>query len=310
MRWWNSALRGLKRVALCREGGARAVWKLLFAYVAYLLWAWLIAYLLSRGFGALFDAWGLSAATAVRAPSWAQWLFANYGRFISLISSAGAVALAHGLLRLLAGGKMAKLRPRDFGFGVLWGFVPVLAAAALFLATDSMRLYERTLSCTPDLLWMLAVYFAAALAEERFARGLTMRVAALHSRPLWGYAASAVMLLAITGSYALPPLGIVNMLLTAVLCAHLSVTGRAGASVGLRCAWSWASNALVAFPGGNAASRPVLQLYEVSEHWLTGGANGLICGAWMTLVLLALSLWIFRRPLCALCARPRRNEKQ
>lgn len=303
MRWWNSALRGLKRVALCREGGARAIWKLLFAYAAYLLWAWLIAYALSRGFGALFDAWGLSAATAVRAPSWAQWLFANYGRFISLISSAGAVALAHGLLRLLAGGKMAKLRPRDFGFGVLWGLVPVLAAAALFLATDSMRLYERTFSLTPDLLWMLAVYFAAALAEERFARGLTMRVAALHSRPLWGYAASAVMLLAITGSYALPPLGIVNMLLTAVLCAHLSVTGRAGASVGLRCAWSWASNALVAFPGGNAASRPVLQLYEVSEHWLTGGANGLICGAWMTLVLLALSLWLFRRPLRTLLRR-------
>ena len=25
MRWWNSALRGLKRVALCREGGARAI---------------------------------------------------------------------------------------------------------------------------------------------------------------------------------------------------------------------------------------------------------------------------------------------
>ena len=29
-----------------------------------------------------------------------------------------------------------------------------------------MRLYERTFSLTPDLLWMLAVYFAAALAEE------------------------------------------------------------------------------------------------------------------------------------------------
>ena len=111
------------------------------------------------------------------------------------------------------------------------------------------------------------------------------------------------MLLAITGSYALPPLGIVNMLLTAVLCAHLSATGRAGASVGLRCAWSWASNALAAFPGGNAASRPVLQLYEVSEHWLTGGASGLICGAWMTLVLLALSLWLFRQPLRALLRR-------
>ena len=299
MRWWNSVLRGLKRVALCKEGGARAIWKLLFAYAAYLLWAWLIAYLLSRGFGALFDAWGLSAATAVHAPSWAQWLFANYGRIISLVSSAGVVALAHALLRLLAGGKMEKLRPRDLTVGALWGLLPVLVGAALFLLVDSMRLYERTLSPTPDLLWMLAVYFAAALAEERFARGLTMRVATLHARSVWGYVASAVMLLAITGSYALPPLGIVNMLITAVLCARLSATGHAGTSVGLRCAWSWAANALAAFPGGNTASRPALQLYEVSEHWLTGGASGLICGAWMTLILFALTLWLFRQPLRA-----------
>ena len=305
MRWWNSALRGIKRVALCREGGARAVWKLLFAYAAYLLWAWLIAYLLSRAFGALFGAWGLSAATAARAPSWAQWLFANYGRFISLVSSFGAIALAYGLLRLLAGGKMEKLRPRDLTVGALWGLIPVLVGVALFLLTDSMRLYERTFPLTPDLLWMLAVYFAAALAEERFARGLTMRVATLHARPLWGCVASAAMLLAITGSYALPPLGVVNMLLTAILCAHLSATGHAGAAVGLRCAWSWAANALVAFPGGNTASRPVLRLYEVSEHWLTGGASGLICGAWMTLVLLALTLWAFRQPLRA---RLRRKE--
>ena len=38
---------------------------------------------------------------------------------------------------------------------------------------------------------MLAIYFAAALAEERFARGLTMRVATLHARSVWGYVASA-----------------------------------------------------------------------------------------------------------------------
>ena len=184
----------------------------------------------------------------------------------------------------------------------------MLTGAALFLAVDSMRPYGRTLSFTPDVLWMLAVYLAAALAEERFARGLTMRVATLHARPVWGYVASALMLLAITGSYALPPLGIVNMLLTAVLCAHLSATGHAGASVGLRCAWSWSSNALAAFPGGNAASQPVFRLYDVSENWLTGGANGLICGAWMTLILLALALWLFRQPLRALLRVRKQNN--
>ena len=303
MRWWNSFLRGLKCTLFCKEGGVRAAWKLLLAYAAYLLWAWLATYALSWGFGALFDGWNLSAATIAQAPAWAQGLFANYGRLISVISSLGVAALSQGLLRLLAGGRMYPLRPRDLAIGALWGLVPVLAGAALFLAVDSMRPYGRTLSFTPDVLWMLAVYLAAALAEERFARGLTMREATLHARPVWGYVASALMLLAITGSYALPPLGIVNMLLTAVLCAHLSATGHAGASVGLRCAWSWSSNALAAFPGGNAASQPVFRLYDVSENWLTGGANGLICGAWMTLILLALALWLFRQPLRALLRR-------
>ena len=105
------------------------------------------------------------------------------------------------------------------------------------------------------------------------------------------------MFLAVTGAYALRPLGIVNMLLTALICARLSATGKAGAAVGLRFAWSWASSAFIAFPGATTGAQATLRLYAVSENWLTGGEDGLICGAWMTLVLLALAVWLLRKPM-------------
>ena len=288
---------GLKSAAFCKEGGVRALWKLVFAYGLYILWAWAATYLLSLGFGALFAAWNVNAATVARAPGWAQGLFANYGRLISMISSAGAIALSWALARLLAGRRFERLRARDFALGALWGLLAVLAGAGLFLAVDSMRPYARELSFHTDLLWMLAVYYLAALAEERFARGLTMRVATLHAHPAWGYAASALMFLAVTGAYALRPLGIVNMLLTALICARLSAMGKAGAAVGLRFAWSWASSAFIAFPGAATGAQAALRLYAVSENWLTGGDGGLICGAWMTLVLLALAAWLLRKPM-------------
>lgn len=307
MRLLNSGLRrvrgGLKSVAFCKAGGVRAPWKLVFACALYALWTWASAYLLSLGFGALFAAWNVNAATVARAPLWAQGLFANYGRLISMISSIGAIALSHWLARLLTGGRLARLRARDFALGALWGLLAALAGAGLFLAVDSMRPYARELSFHTDLLWMLAVYFLAALAEERFARGLTMRIAALRAHPAWGYAASVLVFMLVTGGYALRPLGVVNMLLTALICARLSATGRAGAAAGLRFAWSWASGALVAFPGAATGSQAALRLYAVSENWLTGGDGGLICGAWMTLALLALAAWLLRRPMRALCQR-------
>ena len=303
MRWWNSVRGGLKSAALNKEGGVRAVWKLLLACALYLGWTWAAGYGLARGFGALFEAWNLNADTLSRAPGWARLLAENYGRVVSLVSSAGVIALSWGLLRLFRLGRFPRLRVGHFTLGALGGAAVVGLGAALFLALDSMRLYERGFFFHADILWMLAIYLLAALAEERFARTLTMRVATASARPAWGYAASALVLFAMTGSYALRPLGMVNMLFTAVACARLSDTGRPGAAAGLRFGWSWASGGLLAFPGGNTDAQAGASFYAVSENWLTGGNGGLICGVWMTLALLALLLWLFWPCLHAPCTR-------
>ena len=297
MRWWNKLRGALRRVAMCSKGGVRAPWKLIAACAAYLAWAWAAAYLLSAGFAALFSAWNLSGATYAQAPAWARWLYENYGRIISLITSAGTVALSYLLLRLFARARFERLCARDFGVGALVGAAMVGLGAGAFLLLDAMRLYERGFFLHADMLWMLPVYLAAALAEERFARTLTMRVATLRARPVWGYVSTALVFTAITGSYSLGALGLVNMLLTCAACARWSATGRGAASVGMRFAWSYAANALIAFPGGETGAQAGARLYDVSDAWLTGGAKGLICGAWMTLALVCVCLVLYREVL-------------
>ena len=267
MRWWNSALGALKSVAFCREDGVRAAWKLILACALYAVWAWAAARFLSMGFGALFDAWGLNAQTLSQAPGWAQALAAHYGKLISLISSAGVLALSWALMRLLASGRFERLRAADFARAALVGAAWVALGAGLFLLADSMRPYERGLTLHADMLWMLAVYLLAALAEERFTRTLTMRVAALNARPCWAYIASCIVFLVVTGGYALGLLGAVNMLLFGLVCARLSATGRAGASVGLRFAWS--ERLPVRLPGrghGRAAVHAALRRVGALAH--------------------------------------------
>ena len=281
----------------------RAAWKLLLAYAAYLLWAWLATYALSWGFGALFDGWNLSAATIAQAPAWAQGLFANYGRLISVISSLGVAALSQGLLRLLAGGRMYPLRP------VTW---PSARSGGLSLCSLARRSSSPWIPCAPT---------GAPSPSRRTSSGCWPSTLP----PRWPRSASPAASPCAWPRSTPAPFGAMwpqpsccwpspaatpcRRWASSTCCSPpssapiLSATGHAGASVGLRCAWSWSSNALAAFPGGNAASQPVFRLYDVSENWLTGGANGLICGAWMTLILLALALWLFRQPLRALLRR-------
>ena len=292
MRWWSRLRGGLARAARNRRGDVRTAWKILLACALYLGWTWLAGYGLARGFSALFAAWNLNADTLLRAPAWARLLAENSGRVVSLISSAGVVALSAGMMRLFRLGRFPRLRAGHFALGALGGALAVGMGAALFLALDSMRLYERGFVLRADMAWMLAVYALAALAEERFDRAVILRTAA-QARQVWGYVASALVFFAMTGGYALRPLGMVNMALTAVICARLSDTGRAGVSAGLRFGWSWASGGLLAFPGANTGAQTGARLYAVSEDWLTGGGGGLICGAWMTCLLLALLVWLF-----------------
>ncbi|NLF27726.1 MAG: hypothetical protein GX592_07485 [Clostridiales bacterium] len=266
MRWWSRFSGGLKRLALNPEGKVRAAWKLIFAYLLYALWAYAATALLAR--------------------------MLVHGKIISLIGNFGAVALSHALLYWYTKERPARLSPRSFGLGALLGALVVAVGAGLFLLTDSMRAMEKWLSPSWDLLWMLPVYGFASLAEERFARALALRTA---SRPIWGCVASTAMFLAVTGGWALGWPGAVNMLLKGLVCAKWSAEGHAGASVGFRFAWSYFSSAVLAFPAGATGARPLVELYSVSEDWLTGGEGGLIRGAWMAIVLLLIGAWQFRK---------------
>ena len=287
----------LRRVFFGRRGAPRAVWILLLGCALYVAWAFGVSLGLTRAFTALFSAWGLTQTNLALAPAWARLLAENYGSLVSLFSSLGVIALSLLLLRLLGAGRTApRLRPAQAGVGAGIGVLVVLLSAGLFLLTDSMRLTHSLAAARPtaELLLLLIVYLAAACAEEAFNRAFVLHAvgSALGKdgwRDILACCVSALLLVLTTGSLRLGAIGALNMLLLGFLCAWLHLHGFARASLGFRFGWSFASVALCNFPGGNAASKPLLALYHVSEAWLTGGARGLICGLWMTL-LLALAL--------------------
>lgn len=292
MRAWAGLRAFLRRVACTGDGCVRSVWKLILAYALYAVWAHLAARLFSRGFGALFDAWGLTSANLAAAPGWAQMLVRHYGSIVSVLSSAGTVLLAIVLLRWFARISPCE-RPdwKAFARGGALGALVVCAGAGLFLWTDSMRLRAGS-ALSWELLPLAAVFFTAALAEGAFARMLTIRTVGRQTRPIRAYAASVVMFFLIAGGYALGVLGAINMLLMGAATVAMYVRMGPGTAVGFRFAWSFFSNCVFGFPGGNVAANPVLSLYGVSEDALTGGSRGLICGLWMTLALLGLVLWL------------------
>ena len=286
----RAALATVRLVFVARDGGLRAVWRLALAVIGYIVWTNGITIALSYAFDALFSAWGVTTLNAQYAPGYARFLAANYGNIISLVSSAGVAAFAY-----LAAPSRERLRfqPGLLGIGTLLGLAVVSLAAGGFLALDSLRLT----SASPDFSWspliLLPVYFAAAVAEEFFARGYVLHmVSSRGNRPL-GYLASTALFLYVTGGYALGAMGIVNMLLlSAVLCA-LSERWSSWLTAGVRFGWGYAITCLDAFPGAGGGS-PVATLYSVSEGWLTGGSGGLISGLYTTLVLLVALALLFR----------------
>ncbi len=287
----NRAARALglgKRAFVAKDGGLRAAWRLALAILAYVVWTNGITVLLSYGFDALFTAWGVTKLNLSAAPGYARFLAANYGNIISVVSSAGIASFAY-----LAAPRRDRLRLRVklLGVGALAGAGAVLAAAAGFLALDSVRMT----ATSPDFTWspaiLLPVSLAAAVAEEFFARGYVLNMVSRRgNRPL-GYLASAAVFLYMTGGYALGIVGIFNMLLfSAMLCA-VSEKWPNWLNVGIRFGWGYAVVCLFAFPGASGGS-PVYTLYAVSEDSLTGGSAGLISGLYMT-ALLAAALWFF-----------------
>ena len=284
-------------------GTLRAPWLLALGYALDLGWAYAVSAGMTRGFSGLFSAWGLTSANLPLAPGWARWIVRNYGSVISVVSSLGIAALATLLVR--AGLKERldmRLRPKQLGLGALAGLGIAAVSALAFVLSDSMRLAHglREARLSGELLTLLVVYGVAALAEELFDRAFVLRaVRAALGEGVRGCAAacaaSALMLWLTTGAVNLGVIGSVNMLLFGGLCALLHWARLGNASWGLRFAWSYASVSLVAFPGGNTASAPWLELYHVSDALFTGGERGLICGLWMTGILALLLLILLLR---------------
>ena len=295
-------MRRLQTVFCGKGGRLRCGWLLALGGALDLAWAYAVFAGLTRVFSGLFAVWGITSANLSRAPGWAQWLVRSHGSVISLVTSLGVVALSLGLLRL-TGAKRPRggIRGGTLAVGAGIGLAVVLASAGLFVLIDSMRpafpLAEARFG--GELIALFIVYLAAALAEELFDRAFVLRAVdpagGSGKRRLLSWAASAAALWLTTGALGLGVLGSINMLLFGLLLALLHDLGRPELSLGLRFGWSYASVALVNFPGGNTASRPLWQLNHVSESLLTGGDRGLICGLWMTALLALALLAIFLR---------------
>ena len=298
-----TGVRAVRRVFVNQKGRPRAVWLLALGYALYLGWAYAASYGLARGFSALFEAWGLTQANLHLAPAWARFVARYYGSGISVVSSRGIIGITCQLMRLMPR-EQARPRPRwgAFGGGVLTGLGIAVLFAVLFTLTDSVRA-ARALSqsrLSREMVVLLVVYFFASLAEECFDRAFVLGVVA-DSLPSWrgrtpaACAVSALMLWLTTGALNLGAIGSLNVLLFGGLCALLHLYGQAAFSLGLRFAWSWATASLVAFPGGNTATAPLMAFYHVSDALMTGGNRGLICGLGMTVMLGLLFFIVWRR---------------
>lgn len=302
MRWWNKfperlAARGRAagkqiRFALIGKRGVRLGWKLLAAGFLYALWAHLGRYGLILGFSKLFEVWNLDATTLERAPGWAQFLAAEYGAIVSILLGLGTMGLAALLIRLLCRGRIEGMRIRDLCGGTLLGAAAAIVPALIFLWTDSMRPYSSLPDLNAEIFFMLPVFFLSAWAQEWFARSLAMQI--IGDRvPRWaGRLIAVIFFLAVADGYTYGPLGTVNMALVGMFLLLLHEKKGAGAAVGFYFAWSYGFSTLLAFPGGTAVSRPLFQLYSVSENFLTGGEGGMICGFAATLILLAGNIYL------------------
>lgn len=295
------------------DGGLRGGWLLAASLLCYALVAVGLRLALSAGFGALFRAWGVDAATAHRAPAWAQWIYRWHGSFVTALTALALIALGLGLLRLwrrCSGGiQAATWRRGRRRYGVLFALLGIgiaILALLLGLIPDSIR-PEWPLTAprfTPALLALCAVALLSTLAEELF----TKRVLFDGIRPRWGVGWAAAVACAahfIVGSgWAGSAVSAVNVLLMALLACAVYARFGLWASVGLRFGWSAATVLLMGYGGGEAS---VYRFYGVSEALLTGGDAGPVCGLWATLILLGALLWLERERIGALIRRKQKR---
>ena len=156
--------------------------------------------------------------------------------------------------------------------------------AALFLLTDSLRLYWPLSSphLNPGLLPLGLLTLISALAEEMFTKGVVWQSIRDKWGKRWATAAGTLLFFVVDGGLSGTVISGVNVALLGLACCILYERGGIWPPVALRWGWGVVTVFLLGQGGGAYA---VYRAYAVSETMLTGGDAGFAYGLMWTLVL-------------------------
>lgn len=274
------------------DGALRTGWLVAISLLGWAALALAFRYALMRAFGALFDAWGINASNAARAPAWARQIYVWHGSVASAVFALALLMLSAWLRRLwLPGAEPLRFSGRALALSALAGVGLALAWAIICLLPDSMR-FEWPLSSpmlSARLIPLCAVSLLGILAEEAFCkRALYDGIAARWGRA-WATASACAALWLMNGLRGSSAVSAVNVLLTGLVSCLLYARAGLWASAGFRWGWSVTTVFLLGFGGGADA---VYRLYGVSEALMTGGDAGPAYGLWCALLLAAMAGWL------------------
>ena len=282
------------RAVFMNDGGLRPGWKMARDAALYLAVFYGVLFGLAGGFGALFNAWGLTTENLYRAPVWAQRIVAWHSDF----TYAAAYTLA-GIAGLLATRRCARSRSRSLWIGVGAGTLIAALLTAIALCFDCMRL-EWPLS-EPSLsgaqLASAAVLALGKLSGEILTKRILFERAG-HRTVGYALVCAATFLMMRAWTDAAIAL---NTVLAAVVGCALYERGGLAASTGFQCAMFLWFGLIFAWPGMAVSVSPLYALYHVSDAWLTGGDMGAMSGWGCTIVMMTGAILLLRREICTLC---------
>ena len=284
------------------RGVRLALW-LALAAVLSLVTLVVLRVALAALFEGLFRAWGIDAGNVYRAPGWARWIYAWHGAAITAMCAAALLGISEALRRLR---RLDRERMRWKGLSAPakhYGAGTALAVgpAALFLMTDSLRLYwplsAPRLSGALIPLWLLGLF--SVVAEEWLIHGAVYEGILEAGGAPWATGVACAAFFLMNRGYGGNALCAVNVLLLGLYACRLYHRRGLWAAALFRWGWGFAAAFLLGSGGGESA---VYRLYGVSEALLTGGDAGAVNGLCLTLCLLAMLAFAERKALMGLRA--------
>ena len=268
----------------------------------HLIWLWLVGFLvyalLNRGIEMLL-ALGTHAIRAyltamalqgeLQTPLWAITIFTFYDPILTIAESVATIFAFSWLSRRFR--LSSQHHAFEFGRMLKWlpiGIIGAVAGVTLCLMTDSLRmewpLNEPGVSVTTAVL--LPMCFLSTMAGEIFAMDYLYESARLHTNRVVSIILVAVVEFIAEGGWHLHPIGMVNVVLQVIICCMMHERYGLAAPLGLWAGWNYILQAIFVHGGG------VWSLYHVSEAWLTGDGHLIFGGAWATLFMLCIVMWL------------------